>query len=139
MFDEKLFLTLGYVLFCIGAMLGIPHGMSKGRGNAANTELWRVAHLSTCIGGISIIALVYALEIILPRTWVYALVGFSISAYFFSIACTLSGATNLSWFGDRKKKMAKMIYGIHIIASCLSVVVVIGTLVALVVSTWFYP
>lgn len=132
MLNEKLFLLLGYLLFCFGTMLGIPHGKSKNKGNTAKTELWRVAHLSTCMGGISIIALVYALEKILPQLWMYAMLLYSAAAYGFTIACTLSGVTNVSWSGDRKNKMVKLIYSIHIVAACLSIIAVLGTILALI-------
>jgi len=134
MLDEKIFLILGYVLFCLGTMLGIPHGMSKGKGDASQTELWRVAHLSTCIGGISIISLVYALKNILPHIWVYALSAYSMASYLFAVACTLSGITKAKWYGKNKTNAAMIIYGLHIIASFLSIIAVVGTLAALLLN-----
>lgn len=43
------YLLLGVFLFSVGTLLGIPHGLSKRHGKPAVTELWRVAHLSTCV------------------------------------------------------------------------------------------
>lgn len=131
---EKLFLTIGYILFCYGTLLGIPHGISKGKGSLDSTEKWRVAHLSTCVGGIAIISLVYALTRVFPAMWVYILSGFSLSAYLFSLACTLSGITNLSWYGERKIILAKVIYWIHIAASFLAIAAVIAGLILLLIS-----
>src|SRR5580692_2588543 len=117
MLDEKIFLILGYLLFCIGTILGIPHGISKGKGDPAHTELWRVAHLSTCIGGISIIVLQYVLKNILPEIWVYALVAYSSASYLFAIACMLSAKNKVYWYKNRRMKIAKVIYSMHIVAS----------------------
>ena len=61
-FEGGLYPLLGVLLFCAGTMLGIPHGLAKRSGDTKRTELWRVAHLSTCVGGISLIALSVALE-----------------------------------------------------------------------------
>jgi|HubBroStandDraft_2_1064218.scaffolds.fasta_scaffold613743_2 hypothetical protein len=131
MLDEKIFLILGYLLFCIGTILGIPHGISKGKGDPAHTELWRVAHLSTCIGGISIIVLQYVLKNILPEIWVYALVAYSSASYLFAIACMLSAKNKVYWYKNRRMKIAKVIYSMHIVASCLSMIAIFGTLGAL--------
>ena len=49
-FEGGLYPLLGVLLFCAGTMLGIPHGLAKRSGDTKRTELWRVAHLSTCVG-----------------------------------------------------------------------------------------
>jgi hypothetical protein len=76
-----LYPLLGTLLFCAGTMLGIPHGMAKRSGDAKRTELWRVAHLSTCVGGISLIALSVALERLFGVNATYTLLPFSAAAY----------------------------------------------------------
>jgi hypothetical protein len=124
MYAEKIFLESGYLLFCFGTLLGIPHGRSKGRGNESITELWRVAHLSTCIGGIAVIVLTYALQIILPFLWVYPLSLFTIASYLFAAACTWSGACNSKWYGKRLTVTSKSIYLLHLFASLFSVLAV---------------
>jgi hypothetical protein len=60
------YLSLGLLLFAAGTLLGIPHGMAKRRGDVERTELWRVAHLSTCVGGISLMVLTLAVERVIP-------------------------------------------------------------------------
>src|SRR5690606_36531587 len=50
---SDLYLLQGGLLFFAGTMLGIPHGLAKRNGDAKRTELWRVAHLSTCVAGVS--------------------------------------------------------------------------------------
>lgn len=121
---SEYFLLLGYLLFCIGTLLGIPHGISKGRGDVNNTELWRVAHLSTCVGGISLIGITLALERLVQHLAVYTLVPFTIAAYCFFLACTLSGSLNLSWKGDRSLPMVRLIYSLQILASAFSVIAI---------------
>ena len=131
MFNEK-FLLLGYLLFCAGTLLGIPHGLSKRRGDAKNTELWRVAHLSTCLGGISIIGMTMALGVLLKDDAVYILVPFTAAAYCFFSACTLSGWFNLSWADDRELPKVKLIYRLQILASGLSIIAIGVSLLALI-------
>lgn len=133
--DIDFFLLLGYVLFCAGTLLGIPHGKSKGRGDPANTELWRVAHLSTCVGGISVIAMTLALERLLPGQAIYTLAPFTAAAYCFFIACTLSGWLNLSWLDDRTLPQVKLIYRLQILASALSVVAIVVSLLTLLLKS----
>jgi hypothetical protein len=130
MFDKN-FLLLGYLLFCAGTLLGIPHGLSKRRGDLKNTELWRVAHLSTCVGGVSLIAMTMALGILLEDRAIYTLVPFTAAAYCFFVACTLSGSFNLSWDGNRNLPMVRLIYALQILASALSVIAIIASVVAL--------
>ncbi|KPU90795.1 hypothetical protein APR50_22945 [Variovorax paradoxus] len=119
-----LFPFLGVLLFCAGTMLGIPHGLAKRSGNEKRTELWRVAHLSTCVGGISLIALSVALEQLLGAQAIYTLTLFSAAAYGFFIACTLSGWLNKAWDDDRTQRGVALIYRLQIIASALSVIAV---------------
>jgi hypothetical protein len=129
--DGDIFLLLGVILFCAGTMLGFPHGLSKRAGDAARTELWRIAHLSTCVGGVSLIALTLALERLLGSTAVYALIALSIAAYSFFLACTLSGWLNRSWDDDRTQSSVKLIYALQIFASMMSVVAIAAFLGAL--------
>jgi len=130
MFHDK-FLLLGYLLFCIGTLLGIPHGLSKRRGSPAQTELWRVAHLSTCVGGISVIGMTMALGTLLQELAIYTLAPFTIAAYCFFAACTLSGWLNLSWDGNRDLPKVKLIYRLQILASTLSVIAIVVSLLSL--------
>lgn len=126
-----LYLLLGVLLFCAGTMLGIPHGLTKRNGDAKRTELWRVAHLSTCLGGVSLIALTVALERLFAAAAVYTLVPFSAAAYCFFLACTLSGWLNKAWDDDRTQASVALIYRLQIFASALSVVAVGGFIVTL--------
>jgi hypothetical protein len=126
-----LYLLLGGLLFCAGTMLGIPHGLTKRSGNAKRTELWRVAHLSTCVGGVSLIALTVALERLFTAAAVYTLAPFSAAAYSFFLACTLSGWLNKAWDDDRAQASVALIYGLQVFASALSVVAVGAFLVTL--------
>jgi membrane glycosyltransferase len=127
----SLYLLLGVVLFCAGTLLGIPHGLAKRRGDAKRVELWRVAHLSTCVGGVSLIALTVALERLFEAAAAYTLVPFSAAAYTFFLACTLSGWLNKAWDDDQAQASVAFIYGLQMFASALSVVAVGGFLVTL--------
>jgi hypothetical protein len=122
--SEQLYLTIGLVLFCAGTLLGIPHGRSKRRGDAKNTELWRIAHLSTCVGGVSVLVLSMALPRLFASDAGYILAPFDLSAYCFFIACTLSGWLNKSWDGDRRELGTALVYWLQIGASMLSVIAV---------------
>jgi hypothetical protein len=126
----ELYLLLGVLLFCAGTLLGIPHGLAKRSGNLKRTELWRVAHLSTCLGGVSIIALTLAVERLFPGAALYTVAPFSAAAFSFFLACTLSGWLNRSWDDDRSTVSVALIYGLQMFASALSVVAVGGFLVA---------
>jgi hypothetical protein len=126
----ELYLLLGVFLFCAGTLLGIPHGLAKRSGNLKRTELWRVAHLSTCLGGVSIIALTLAVERLFPDAALYTVAPFSAAAFSFFLACTLSGWLNRSWDDDRSTVSVALIYGLQMFASALSVVAVGGFLVA---------
>lgn len=126
----ELYLLLGVLLFCAGTLLGIPHGLAKRSGNLKRTELWRVAHLSTCLGGVSIIALTLAVERLFPGAALYTVAPFSAAAFSFFLACTLSGWLNRSWDDDRSTVSVALIYGLQMLASALSVVAVGGFLVA---------
>jgi hypothetical protein len=53
------------------------------RDKAAITELWRVVHLSTCVGGVSLIALVLALERVFHGQAHLVMLSFTIGAYLF--------------------------------------------------------
>ncbi|MDG1107039.1 MAG: hypothetical protein P8N60_00035 [Burkholderiaceae bacterium] len=123
-FEGGLYPLLGVLLFCAGTMLGIPHGLAKRSGDTKRTELWRVAHLSTCVGGISLIALSVALERLFGAAATYILVPFSASAYCFFLAGTLSGWLNKAWVDDRNQASVSLIYRLQIFASVLSVVAV---------------
>jgi hypothetical protein len=127
-----LYPLLGAVLFCAGTILGIPHGLTKRSGDAKRTELWRVAHLSTCVGGISVIALSLALERLFGADATYTLVPFSAAAYCFFIACTLSGWLNKAWDHDRTQASVALIYRLQILASVLSVAAVVTFLLTLI-------
>ncbi|HEY4292311.1 hypothetical protein [Luteibacter sp.] len=126
------FLWLGIGLFCAGTLLGFPHGLSKRNGDTAPTELWRIAHLSTCVGGVSLIALTLALERLVGNVAIYALTPLSIAAYSFFLACALSGWLNRSWDGDRTQRRVMLIYMLQIFASIMSVVAVTGMLGGLI-------
>lgn len=128
---SALYLSLGLLLFCAGTLLGIPHGLAKRSGNIKRTELWRVAHLSTCLGGVSVIGLTIAVERLFPQAALYTVAPFSAAALSFFSACTLSGWLNDSWDDDRAKVSVAIIYGLQILASALSVVAVGGVMVAL--------
>jgi hypothetical protein len=125
-------LTLGALLFCAGTLLGIPHGLSKGRGDAKRIELWRIAHLSTCVGGVSLIALTLALDKLFGGVAVYCLLLFSLAAYSFFLACTLSGCLNKSWDDDRTQTSVMLIYMLQIFASVASVLGVCAFLATLI-------
>lgn len=116
----------------MGTLLGIPHGLAKRSGNVKRTELWRIAHLSTCLGGVSLIALSVAVERLFPDAAVYTVAPFSAAAFSFFLACTLSGWLNESWDDDRTKGSVAIIYALQVFASALSVAAVGGILVALV-------
>ncbi|CAE6867156.1 hypothetical protein R75461_08348 [Paraburkholderia nemoris] len=119
-----LYSLLGVLLFCAGTMLGIPHGLTKRSGDTKRTELWRVAHLSTCVGGVSLIALSVALAQLFGADAAYTLVPFSVAAYSFFLACTLSGWLNKAWDDDRTQASVALIYRLQILASALSIVAV---------------
>ena len=129
-----LYPLLGVLLFCAGTMLGIPHGLTKRSGDAKRTELWRVAHLSTCVGGISVIALSVALERLFGAHATYTLLPFSAAAYCFFLACTLSGWLNKAWDDDRTQASVALIYRLQILASVLSVVAVGAFLLTLLLN-----
>ena len=126
----ELYLLLGVLLFCAGTLLGIPHGLAKRSGNTKRTELWRIAHLSTCLGGVSLIALTVAVERLFPDAVLYTVAPFSAAALSFFLACTLSGWFNKSWDDDRSQVSVALIYALQILASGLSVAAVGGFLVA---------
>ncbi|MDH6593406.1 hypothetical protein M2165_003295 [Variovorax sp. TBS-050B] len=119
-----LYPLLGVMLFCAGTLLGIPHGLCKRSGDAKRTELWRVAHLSTCVGGVSLIALSAALERLFGAAASYTLAPFSAAAYCFFLACTLSGWLNRAWDDDRAEPSVAWVYRLQIVASALSVAAV---------------
>lgn len=119
-----LYPLLGVLLFCAGTLLGVPHGLTKRGGDAKRTELWRVAHLSTCVGGISLIALSTALDRLFGANATYTLAPFSVAAYCFFLACTLSGWLNKAWDDDRTQPSVALIYSLQILASALSVIAV---------------
>jgi len=128
----ELCLTLGALLFCAGTLLGIPHGLSKGRRDAKRIELWRIAHLSTCVGGVSLIALTLALDRLFGDVAVYCLLLFSFAAYCFFFACTLSGCLNKSWDDDREQASVMLIYVLQIFASIASILGVCAFLITLI-------
>lgn len=130
--SEQIYLSSGLVLFCAGTLLGIPHGRSKRRGDAKNTELWRIAHLSTCFGGVSVLALAMALPRLFGGDAGYILAPFALAAYCFFIACTLSGWLNKSWDDDRSEPGTAPVYWLQIAASILSVIAVSVTLPMLI-------
>lgn len=119
------YLLLGVFLFSAGTLLGIPHGLSKRHGNPSVTELWRVAHLSTCVGGISLIALTLALERLFPGQEHLVIMPFTIAAYLFFGACTLSGLVGRRWDHDRTLPSVRVIYWVQIAASVASVIAVL--------------
>lgn len=123
-YSSQPFLVLGVLLFCAGTLLGIPHGRSKRRADGKQTELWRIAHLSTCVGGIAIITLALAMERIFGDHAFYMLAPFSLAACFFFVACTLSAWLNKAWNGDRLQPYVKSIYRLQILASVLSLAAV---------------
>jgi hypothetical protein len=133
---QQIFYLLGYVLFCAGTLLGIPHGLSKRKGNPVNTERWRVAHLSTCLGGISIIGITIALETLVQDDAVYTLSLFTLAAYCFFAACTLSGWLEVSWDGDRTLVRVKSIYWMQIVASGLSLLAIFVSAATFFLRTW---
>lgn len=130
-FAGGLYLLLGALLFCAGTLLGIPHGLTKRSGDKKRTELWRIAHLSTCVGGTALIALAVALERLFGADATYALALFSASAYCFFLACTLSGCINKSWDDDRTQSSVALVYLLQILASALSIAAVSAFLITL--------
>ena len=126
-----LFPLLGVLLFCAGTMLGIPHGLTKRRGSVKRTELWRVAHLSTCVGGVSLIALSAALERLFSADAVFTLAPFSAAAYCFFLACAVSGWLNKAWDDDRTQTSVVLIYCLQIVASAFSLLAVCTFLITL--------
>lgn len=129
--EGGLFLLVGTLLFCAGTMLGIPHGITKRSGNAKRAELWRVAHLSTCVGGVSLISLTLALEKLFAEAAVFTLAPFAAAACIFFLACTLSGLLDKSWDDDRTESSVALVYRFQIFASALSVIAVVAFLVTL--------
>lgn len=125
-----LFLVLGVLLFCAGTLLGIPHGLAKRRGDTKRTELWRIAHLSTCLGGASLIAMDLALERLFPTLFVYTMVPLSFSAYCFFLACSLSGVLNKSWDDERNQAGVVLVYRLQIVASALALLAVAAAVVS---------
>lgn len=119
---SDLYLLQGGLLFFAGTMLGIPHGLAKRNGDAKRTELWRVAHLSTCVAGVSLIALTVALERLFGPAAPYTLAPFSASAWCFFIACTLSAWLGKSWDDDRTQACVQWVYRLQMLAALLSVV-----------------
>ena len=121
------YLTLGYILFLLGTLLGIPHGRSKGRDTPEHTDLWRIAHLSTCVGGIAVMVLSLGLPLIFPGHWMLLAAGFTSAAWLFFIACTLSGITGQAWSAKPRTPVIQLIYLLQIGASALSILVVAGS------------
>jgi hypothetical protein len=128
-----LFLLLGVLLFCAGTLLGIPHGYSKRQGDVKRTELWRIAHLSTCLGGISLIAMALGLEKLFSDAAFYTMAPLSLAAYCFFVACTLSGVLNKSWDDDRTQSSVALIYYLQVFASAMSILAVAAVLATLFV------
>lgn len=120
----QIYLLLGLLLFAAGTLLGIPFGLSKRRGHAAVTELWRVAHLSTCLGGVSLIALAFAVERLFSGQEHLVMLPFTIRAYLFFVACTLSGIVGKGWDHDRTMLSVQIIYWMQIAASVTSVIAI---------------
>jgi len=127
--ERGLYPFLGTLLFCAGTLLGIPHGLTKRSGNEIKTELWRVAHLSTCVGGVSLIALSFALEQLFGADAAYTLGLFSGAAYCFFLACTLSAWLGKAWDADRSEASVALVYRLQILASTLSVAAVAAFLI----------
>jgi hypothetical protein len=128
---EQVFYLLGFILFCAGTLLGIPHGLSKRRGTVDDIERWRVAHLSTCLGGISIIGITLALKTLLQDDAFYAMWLFVAAAYLFFAACSASGWLKVSWDGDRSLTHVKFIYWTQILASGLSLLAILVSMITL--------
>lgn len=122
------YLLHGLILFSLGTLLGIPHGLSKGRKAASVTELWRVAHLSTCVGGVSLIALTFSMERIFPGKEYIVMIPFSLAAYLSFIACTASGIIGKGWDSDKSSPSILIVYWLRVIASISSVIAVLGFL-----------
>lgn len=128
---SDLYMLLGVFLFCAGTMLGIPHGFSKRRGEVKRTELWRVAHLSTCLGGVSLIALSVALTQLFGANAIYTMLPLCGAAYCFFFACTLSACFNKAWDDDRAQPRVMLVYRLQVFASALSVIAVFSFLLTL--------
>lgn len=105
--------------------------IDEASGNEKQTELWRVAHLSTCLGGVSLIALALALERLLGANANYILAPLSVAAYCFFVACSLSAWLNKAWDDDRTQRLVALIYLLQIMASALSVIAVVMFLLAI--------
>lgn len=130
----EFFLTAGFLLLCAGTLLGIPHGHAKRRGDQKSTELWRVAHLSTCVGAVSVIGMSLALERLLGRHALYTLALFTLAAYCFFVACSLSGYLNAAWDGDRTQPRVQVVYRLQLLASILSLAAVAVALLSLLMA-----
>jgi hypothetical protein len=126
------YMLLGVFLFFAGTMLGVPHGRSKRRGEVKRTELWRVAHLSTCLGGVSLIALSVALIQLFGADASYTMLPLCGAAYCFFFACTLSACLNKAWDEDRVQPSVMLVYRLQILASALSVIAVLSFLLTLI-------
>jgi len=127
----NLFLILGILLFCAGTLLGIPHGSAKRKKDIKRTELWRIAHLSTCLGGIALIAMDLALERLAPALLVYTMSPLALAAYCFFAACSLSGVLNKSWDEERNEGSVLLIYRLQIFASLMSILAVIAVVITI--------
>jgi hypothetical protein len=114
-------LAAGMLLLAAGTMLGVPHGLSKRRGDLVRTELWRVAHLSTCLGGIALMGLVFAAERLVPDRAAFVVIPFVVAAVLFFTACSLSGVIGQGWDGDRTRTPVRVVYTLQIVASAASV------------------
>ena len=117
-----LYPLLGVLLFCAGTVLGV-HGLTKRGGNAKNRAVARCPPFDLC-RGISLIALSTALDRLLGANATYTLAPFSMAAYCFFLACTLSGWLNKAWDDDRTQTSVALIYSLQILASALSVIAV---------------
>jgi hypothetical protein len=130
------YLSLGLLLLAVGTLLGIPHGLAKRRGDVERTELWRVAHLSTCVGGVSLMVLTLAVERVIPGFEGAVLAPFSVAAYLFFAACSASSVIGQGWDGDRSKRSVRVIYWLQIVASGASV---IGVVLLIAILSGLHP
>lgn len=80
-----------------------------------------------------------ALERLLGAHANYVLAPFSVAAYCFFVACTLSAWLNKAWDDDRTQVPVALVYFLQILASALSVIAVVISLLAILSKVMSWP